>query len=67
LNSQILTCHNVLGTLFLFGESSQAELQRRLDVDGAAVTRQVKQLEAEELLSRRADPAPAFDKPTFWD
>ena len=47
----------MLGTLFLFGELSQAELQRRLDVDGAAVTRQVKQLEAEGLLSRRADPA----------
>ncbi len=48
---------HVLGTLFLFGELSQAELQRRLDVDGAAVTRQVKQLEAEGLLSRRANPA----------
>jgi len=48
---------HVLGTLYLFGELSQAELQRRLDVDGAAVTRQVKQLEAEGLLSRRADPA----------
>jgi DNA-binding MarR family transcriptional regulator len=48
---------HVLGILFLFGELSQAELQRRLDVDGAAVTRQVKQLEVEGLLSRRADPA----------
>jgi DNA-binding MarR family transcriptional regulator len=48
---------HVLGHLYLSGELSQAELQRRLDVDGAAVTRQVKQLEAEGLLSRRSDPA----------
>lgn len=48
---------HALGILYRFGELSQAELQRRLDVDGAAVTRQVKQLEAEGLLSRRVDPA----------
>jgi DNA-binding MarR family transcriptional regulator len=48
---------HMLGILYLFGELSQAELQRHLGVDGAAVTRQVKQLESEELLSRRADPA----------
>ena len=48
---------HVLGMLHKFGELSQTELQRRLDIDGAAVTRQVKQLEAEGLLSRRADPA----------
>jgi DNA-binding MarR family transcriptional regulator len=48
---------HMLGMLYRFGEMSQNELQRRLDVDGAAVTRQVKQLEAERLLSRRADPA----------
>jgi DNA-binding MarR family transcriptional regulator len=48
---------HVLGILHRFGEMSQNELQRRLDVDGAAVTRQVKQLEAEGLLVRRADPA----------
>jgi DNA-binding MarR family transcriptional regulator len=47
----------VLGSLFASGELTQAELERRLDVDGAAVTRQVKQLEAEGLVSRRADPA----------
>ncbi len=47
---------HVLGILFLFHELSQAELQRRLDVDGAAVTRQVKQLEAEGLITRRVDP-----------
>ncbi len=48
---------HALGMLYRFGELSQNELQRRLDVDGAAVTRQVKQLEAEGLLSRRTDPA----------
>ncbi len=47
---------HVLGILFLYQELSQAELQRRLDVDGAAVTRQVKQLEAEGLITRRVDP-----------
>jgi DNA-binding MarR family transcriptional regulator len=46
----------LLGTLFMHRELSQAELQRRLDVDGAAVTRQVKQLEAEGLVTRRVDP-----------
>ncbi len=48
---------HVLGSLFLFGELSQADLQRRLEVDGAAVTRHVKQMEAEGLISRRPDPA----------
>lgn len=47
----------VLGMIFRYGEMSQAELQRRLDVDGAAVTRQVKQLESEGLLVRRVDPS----------
>jgi MarR family transcriptional regulator, transcriptional regulator for hemolysin len=48
---------HILGLLYVLGEVSQAELQRRLDVDGASITRQVKQLESEGLLSRRADPA----------
>lgn len=48
---------HILGLLYVLGEVSQAELQRRLDVDGASVTRQVKQLESDGLLSRRADPA----------
>ncbi len=47
---------HALGMLYRLGELSQNELQRRLDVDGAAVTRQVKQLEAEGLIARRADP-----------
>lgn len=38
------------------GELSHATVQRRLDVDGATVTRLVKQLESEELVRRRLDP-----------
>jgi DNA-binding MarR family transcriptional regulator len=38
------------------GEVSHAMLQRRLDVDGATVTRLVKQLESERALKRRRDP-----------
>ena len=37
-------------------ELSQAELQKRLGVDGAVVTRLVKQLEAKGLITRRPDP-----------
>lgn len=46
----------VLGNLFVSGELSQTELQRRLALDGAAVTRRVKQLEAEGLITRRENP-----------
>jgi DNA-binding MarR family transcriptional regulator len=38
-------------------EITQAAVQRRLGVDGAAVTRLVKRLEAEGAVSRRLDPA----------
>jgi DNA-binding MarR family transcriptional regulator len=38
------------------GEVSQASMQQQLKVDGAAITRQVKQLEEEGLVLRRADP-----------
>jgi DNA-binding MarR family transcriptional regulator len=38
-------------------ELSQAELQKRLGVDGAVVTRLVKQLEKRGLITRRPDPA----------
>jgi DNA-binding MarR family transcriptional regulator len=38
------------------GESSHAALQQQLALDGATVTRLVKQFEAEGLLSRRLDP-----------
>ncbi|MDR3573546.1 MAG: MarR family transcriptional regulator [Anaerolineaceae bacterium] len=43
--------------LFSAKELSQAELQKKLGVDGAVVTRMVKQLEAEGLVVRRPDPA----------
>ena len=46
----------LLGDMYAQGEVSQADLQRHLEVDGATVTRQVKQMEAEGLLQRRADP-----------
>ena len=39
------------------GEVSHATLQRRLGVDGATVTRLVKQFESEEAVNRRLDPA----------
>jgi DNA-binding MarR family transcriptional regulator len=43
--------------LFTSKELSQAELQKRLGVDGAVVTRLVKQLEKRGLITRRPDPA----------
>lgn len=46
----------LLGYMYTRGELSQADLQRHLAVDGATITRQVKQMEAEGLLQRRADP-----------
>jgi len=46
----------VLRLLWSEGELSQAVLQQRLRVDGAAITRQVKQLEEEGLVQRRANP-----------
>lgn len=48
--------YQILVTLGREETSSQAALAQRLRVDSAAITRQVKQLEAEELLTRRADP-----------
>ena len=38
------------------GEVSHAALQQRLAVDGATITRLVKQFESEGMLSRRLDP-----------
>jgi DNA-binding MarR family transcriptional regulator len=46
----------ILMLLWRIGELSQATLQQRLRVDGAAITRQVKQLEEEGLVLRRSDP-----------
>jgi DNA-binding MarR family transcriptional regulator len=59
----------ILDVLADDGELSQAELQRRVGVEGPVITRIVKQLEAEGLVKRRADPqdnrytlvAPNFD------
>ncbi len=47
----------LLGQLRTAPELSQAILQQRLAVDGAAITRQVKQMESEGLVVRRADPS----------
>jgi DNA-binding MarR family transcriptional regulator len=47
---------HLLAHLFGGQEVSQADLQRRLRVHGAAITRQVKQMESEGLLARRPDP-----------
>ncbi|HEU5015344.1 MAG TPA: MarR family transcriptional regulator [Roseiflexaceae bacterium] len=47
---------HILTMLLRGGEKSQADLAQSLDVDGAAVTRQVKQLEEEGLVTRRAAP-----------
>ncbi len=46
----------LLGYMYARGELSQADLQRHLEVDGATITRQVKQMEADGLLQRRPDP-----------
>ena len=46
----------LLPLLLEHGEVSHAELSRQLCVDGATVTRLVKQLEAEAAVNRRLDP-----------
>src|SRR5262245_53128507 len=46
----------ILDVLADDGELSQAELQRRVGVEGPVITRIVKQLEAERLVTRRPDP-----------
>lgn len=46
----------ILHDLWHVDEMSQAELQQRLDVEGAVVTRIVKQLESAGQVTRRADP-----------
>ncbi|HEX2619619.1 MAG TPA: MarR family transcriptional regulator [Phototrophicaceae bacterium] len=47
---------DVMHELFHAGEISQMELQRRLDMEGALMTRFAKQMEAEGLVMRRVDP-----------
>src|SRR5262249_35471546 len=46
----------ILHELFHADEISQADLQQHLGVEGAVVTRIVKQLEAAGLITRRPDP-----------
>jgi DNA-binding MarR family transcriptional regulator len=47
---------HLLKQLFYYDPLSQTALQRRAGVDGAAITRQMKQLEQAKLVARRADP-----------
>ncbi|GLW08578.1 hypothetical protein Misp01_37080 [Microtetraspora sp. NBRC 13810] len=46
----------VLMRLWRTGETSHSELRRLLALDGASVTRLVKEFEAEGMLTRRVDP-----------
>jgi DNA-binding MarR family transcriptional regulator len=46
----------VLHELYHAGEISQAELQRRVGIEGALLTRYAKQMEKAGLITRRADP-----------
>ncbi len=46
----------VLDELRHAGESSQSELQRRLGMEGALITRFVKEMESARLVTRRVDP-----------
>lgn len=48
--------YHLLTVLALQGETSHAALQQQLALDGATVTRLVKQFEAEGAVSRRLDP-----------
>jgi len=43
----------ILSIVFVTGEMSQSDIQKKLDIDRAAITRHVKQLEADGLISRR--------------
>lgn len=50
--SRILVLHELMHA----GEISQAELQQRLGMEGAQLTRFAKQMEAAGLITRRVDP-----------
>jgi DNA-binding MarR family transcriptional regulator len=50
--SRILVLHELKHS----GEVSQSELQRRLAMEGALLTRFVKEMETEGLVTRRVDP-----------
>lgn len=47
----------MLGALFQGEELGQASLQKTLDIDAAAITRHLKQLEASGMVTRRSNPA----------
>jgi DNA-binding MarR family transcriptional regulator len=47
----------VLMRLWRAGETSHSDLRRFLSLDGASVTRLIKEFEAEGLITRRLDPA----------
>ncbi|WP_234414355.1 MarR family winged helix-turn-helix transcriptional regulator [Paenibacillus sp. CAA11] len=46
----------ILHLLYLVEEMSQASLQKEIGIDGAAVTRHLKQLEADGTVTRRTNP-----------
>ncbi|MCY0090449.1 MULTISPECIES: MarR family winged helix-turn-helix transcriptional regulator [Bacillus amyloliquefaciens group] len=46
----------LLAVLFYVDEISQSDLQKKVNIDGAAVTRHLKQLEAKEMITRRRKP-----------
>ncbi|MED1738557.1 MarR family transcriptional regulator [Bacillus swezeyi] len=46
----------LLALLFQVDEISQSDLQKKVNIDGAAVTRHLKQLEAKGMVSRRRKP-----------
>nr|WP_240542807.1 MarR family transcriptional regulator [Exiguobacterium qingdaonense] len=48
-----LTRYDVLSNLYHVGPLRQRELQQRVDVDHAAITRHLKQLETQGLITRR--------------
>lgn len=48
-----LTRYDILSNLYHVGPLSQRELQQRVDVDHAAITRHLKQLETQGLITRR--------------
>ncbi|MHC8661552.1 MarR family transcriptional regulator [Bacillus amyloliquefaciens] len=46
----------LLAVLFHVDEISQSDLQKKVNIDGAAVTRHLRQLEAKEMVTRRRKP-----------
>ncbi|MED4073921.1 MarR family winged helix-turn-helix transcriptional regulator [Priestia endophytica] len=46
----------LLTLLYQVDEISQSDLQKKVNIDGAAITRHVKQLETKEMVSRRRKP-----------